>query len=48
MESGQLAPALGIAKGWVYLALPVAGAFSAVFAVLGILTVIVSSREASR
>ena len=48
MESGQLAPALGIAKGWVYLALPLAGAFTAAFAVLGILTVVLSGRGESR
>jgi TRAP-type C4-dicarboxylate transport system permease small subunit len=48
MESGQLAPALGVAKGWVYLALPLAGAFTAAFAVLGILTVALSGKGDSR
>lgn len=48
MESGQLAPALGIAKGWVYLALPIAGAFAGAFAVLGILTVMLSGKGESR
>lgn len=48
LESGQLAPALGIAKAWVYLALPVAGAFTAAFALLALLEIVLGGKEVSR
>lgn len=47
-EAGQLLPALGIAKEWVYLAVPVAGGFTAAYALLGILAIALSGRAESR
>jgi TRAP-type C4-dicarboxylate transport system permease small subunit len=47
-ESGQLLPALGFAKGWVYLAVPVAGAFTLAFSILGLLALFVPERAQSR
>jgi TRAP-type C4-dicarboxylate transport system permease small subunit len=36
----QIAPALGVAKGWVYLAVPLSGAFTALFTVVHIADVL--------
>jgi TRAP-type C4-dicarboxylate transport system permease small subunit len=47
-EAGQLLPALGIAKEWVYLAVPVAGAFTLAFALMGLLTLALSGKAESR
>jgi TRAP-type C4-dicarboxylate transport system permease small subunit len=48
LASGQLLPALGVAKAWVYLALPVAGAFTLAFALLGLLAALAPGKAESR
>jgi TRAP-type C4-dicarboxylate transport system permease small subunit len=37
-EMGQETPALGLRKGWVYLAVPVSGAFTMLFAAVNLVT----------
>jgi TRAP-type C4-dicarboxylate transport system permease small subunit len=39
-ELKQLAPALGIPKGWVYLAVPISGVFTAIFTLSQMLEVL--------
>ena len=38
LEMGQETPALGLRKGWVYMAVPVSGAFTMLFAVVNLVT----------
>jgi TRAP-type C4-dicarboxylate transport system permease small subunit len=38
LEMGQETPALGLRKGWVYLAVPVSGAFTMLFAAVNLVT----------
>ena len=44
--SGQMLPALGIAKAWFYLALPVSGVLTSLFAVESILSELSNTKEA--
>jgi len=45
LDMQQLTPALGIQQGYVYLALPIAGAFMIIFTVERILELVLSKKQ---